>query len=119
MNSLLVHRFFTALMISTMFAVPASIAQQTTHHVHYKAVEIPTFGGPASYINPASVFGSHTQINSQSAAVGAAATSIPALPTSNGFVCFGPAGAVPFIYHAFEWGNGRTTDLGTLSGANE
>src|SRR5437868_12485138 len=79
MNSLLVNRFFTALMLSTMFAVPASIAaQQNTKHARYKAVEIPTFGGPASYINPASVFGSHTQINSQGAAVGAAATSIPA-----------------------------------------
>ncbi len=93
-------------------------AQKPRHH-HYKAVDIPTFGGPASYINPASVFGSPTQINSRGTAVGVAATSIPYFPTSNGFVCFGPAGNVPFVYHAFKWMDGTVTDLGTLSGPDE
>ena len=93
-------------------------AQKPRHH-HYKAVGIPTFGGPASYINPASVFGSSTQINSRGTAVGATATSIPYFPASNGFVCFGPGGNVPFVYHAFEWMNESLTDLGTLAGPDE
>ena len=93
--------------------------ETTAKHTHYKAVDIPTFGGPASYINPASVFGSPTQINSRGTAVGAAATSIPYFPTSNGFVCFGPEGVVPFVYHAFKWMNESLTDLGTLSGPDE
>ena len=92
---------------------------RAARHSHYKAVDIPTFGGPTSYINPASVFGSPNQINSRGTAVGAAATSIPTPSTANGFVCFGPEGNVPFVYHAFEWLNGLTTNLGTLSGPAE
>ena len=103
-----------------LFAQEQSVTQEhTAKHSHYKAVDIPTFGGPASYINPASVFGSPNQINSRGTVVGVAATSIPAPPTANGFICFGPAGSVPFVYHAFEWLNGTTTDLGTLGGPAE
>ena len=51
--------------------------------------------------------------------MGAAATSIPTPPTANGFICFGPGGNVPFVYHAFEWLHGTTTDLGTLGGPAE
>ena len=120
MQTTSVLKFLTAATIFAIFPMPALIvAQQTSKHSHYKAVDIPTFGGPASYINPASVFGSPTQINSRGTAVGAAATSIPYFATSNGFVCFGPAGAVPFVYHAFKWMNGSMTDLGTLSGPDE
>jgi probable HAF family extracellular repeat protein len=93
-------------------------AEKPRHH-HYRAVDIPTFGGPASYINPASVFGSTNQINTRGTTVGAAATSIPTPPTANSFICFGPGGNVPFVYHAFEWLNGTTKDLGTLGGPAE
>jgi probable HAF family extracellular repeat protein len=99
--------------------MPLAAQELKPNHSRYRAVDIPTFGGPASYINPDSVFGSPTQINSRGTAVGAAATSIPYFPTSNGFVCFGPAGAVPFVYHAFKWLDGAVTDLGTLSGPDE
>ena len=96
----------------------AAQGQKPGHH-NYKAVDIPTFGGPASYINPASVFGSTNQINARGTTVGAAATSIPTLPAANSFICFGPGGNVPFVYHAFEWLNGTTKDLGTLGGPAE
>ena len=94
-------------------------AASAAKHTDYKAVDISTFGGPASYINPASVFGSPNQINSRGTAVGVAATSIPAPPDQQRIFCFGPAGTVPFVYHAFEWLNGTTTDLGTLGGPDE
>jgi probable HAF family extracellular repeat protein len=112
---------FAALAVPTgMTAQDQSSAHApTVEHSRFEAVDIPTFGGPASYINPASVYGSQTQINARGTAVGGAATSIPSVPTSNGFVCFGPAGAVPFVYHAFESLNGNTTDLGTLGSAAE
>jgi probable HAF family extracellular repeat protein len=93
--------------------------QQHSRHSHYRAIDILPFGGPASYINPESVFGSPNQINTSGTAVGVAATFINAVPVSNGFVCFGPAGTVPFVYHSFKWMNGSVTDLGTLSGPDE
>ena len=85
-------------------------------HRHYKAVDLGTFGGPLSYLNPASTYGSPDQINDRGTAVGGSDTSIPPTPTSNGFICFGPAGIVPFVNHAFERRNGVVTDLGTLAG---
>ena len=117
-------QFATGTTLAVLLAVlaigPALTAQEhKSKHSHYRAVDIPTFGGPSSYINPQSVFGSPTQINSRGTAVGVAATATPAFPTSNGFVCFGPAGAVPFVFHAFEWRDGTTTDLGALTGPDE
>jgi probable HAF family extracellular repeat protein len=106
-------------LLAVAIVTPLAAQQQAAPHLHYKAVDIPTFGGPSSYINPQSVFGSPTQINSRGTAVGVAATATPAFPTSNGFVCFGPAGAVPFVFHAFEWRDGTTTDLGALSGPDQ
>ena len=46
------------------------------------------------------------------------ATSIPTTPTSNSGACGGLGGAVPFVFHAFEWQNGVVTDLGALPGAD-
>src|SRR5260221_4570383 len=107
-----------------VLAVPTGVTAQdqistqapAAKHSRFEAVDIPTFGGPASYINPQSVLGSPTQINNRGRAVGAAATSNPAFPTSNGFVCFGPAGAVPFVYHAFKLLDWAVTDLRNLRG---
>ncbi len=106
------------LMAVLAIGTPLAAQEHKSKHSHYKAVDIPTFGGPESYINPQSVFGSPTQINSRGTAVGGAATATAGFPTSNGFVCFG-TGGVPFIFHAFQWMDGGVTDLGTLAGPDE
>jgi hypothetical protein len=86
-------------------------------HHHYKLIDLGTFGGPESYINPAFTLGSHHQINRRGVVVGGAATSIPTTPTSNFLVCGGLDGLVPFVNHAFEWQHGSMTDLGALCGS--
>jgi probable HAF family extracellular repeat protein len=110
-------------MLALLAAPFMSLAQEQAQdhpakHRHYKAVDLGTFGGPESYINPASVAGSPNQINEKGTAVGGSATSIPTTPVSNGFVCFGPGGIVPFVNHAFERRNGVMTDLGALGEAD-
>src|SRR5262249_42504766 len=92
------------------------IAQQQHHR--YKLVDLGTFGGPESYINPAFTFGSHHQINHQGTVVGGSATSIPTTAVSNSFVCGGLDGTVPFVNHAFKWKHGILTDLDALPGGN-
>lgn len=101
--------------------LPAQEQQQQPlrkEHLRYKLVDLGTFGGPESYINPAFTFGSHNQINRGGTVVGGAATSIPTTPTSNGFVCGGLDGTVPFVNHAFQWKGDTATDLAALPGAD-
>ena len=107
--------YITATILFAVLAVPIRLAAQ--HH-RYKLIDLGTFGGPESYINPAFTFGSHHQVNHRGTVVGGSATSIPTTPVSNGFVCGGLDGTVPFVNHAFEWKRGTTTDLGALPGGN-
>jgi probable HAF family extracellular repeat protein len=103
-----------------LVALPALLGaeEHPATHRHYKAVDLGTFGGPASYIQPTSEFGSPNQINERGTAVGGADTSIPTTPVSNFFVCGGVGGVVPFVNHAFERRDGLVTDLGSLAGAD-
>jgi probable HAF family extracellular repeat protein len=116
--------WITGTAMLTLLAVPfmargqEQAQDQPARHRHYTAVDLGTFGGPQSYINPASVVGSPNQINEKGTAVGGSATAIPTTPVSNGFVCFGPSGMVPFVNHAFERRNGVVTDLGALGGTD-
>jgi probable HAF family extracellular repeat protein len=87
-------------------------------HRRYKLVDIGTFGGPESFINPAFTFGSHNQIASDGTVVGGAATSAPTSLTSNGFVCGGLDGIVPFVNHGFQWRQGDLKDLNALADDN-
>ena len=101
-------RILKCITVMTLFgalAIPVQLAAQkrTTHFRHYKLIDIGTFGAPASYINPADTFGSPNQVNARGTAVGGAFSPIPATPTSNGFICFGPEGIEPFVNHALEW----------------
>ena len=107
-----------ALLAVLAIGTPLAAQESPAKHRHYKAIDLGTFGGPASYINPASVFGSPNQINERGTAVGAADTSIPTTPVSNLFICGGVGGVVPFANHAFERRDGLVTDLGTLAGAD-
>lgn len=108
------------LILLTALAIPVRLIareqkEHPTQHHRYKLVDLGTFGGPASYINPASTFGSHNQINRRGAVVGGAATSIPTTSISNLFVCGGLDGSVPFVNHAFQWRGVEPDDLGALA----
>ena len=81
-------------------------------HHRYRFIDLGTFGGPESYINPAFTFGSNHQLNRRGAVVGSATTSILTTSVSNGFVCGGLDGTVPFANHAFQWRNGDRDDWG-------
>jgi probable HAF family extracellular repeat protein len=87
-------------------------------HHHYKLIDIGTFGGPESYVNPAPVFGSQNQINARGTTVGGAGTAIPTTAANNGAICGGLEGKVGFVNHALEWHQGVVTDLGSLAGAD-
>jgi probable HAF family extracellular repeat protein len=90
--------------------------EQTGNFRRYKLIDIGTFGGPESYIVPFDTLGSPNQINGRGAAVGGSATSIPTTAVSNGFICGGVSGAVPFVNHAFEWQSGVIKNLPSLGG---
>jgi hypothetical protein len=81
-------------------------------HHRYKLVDIGTFGGPESNINPLG-YGS-PYISNPGTTVGTSATLIPSSPATNGFFCGGLDGITPFVFHAFEWKQGGVTDLGAL-----
>ncbi len=96
--------------------LPVQLAAQ---HTRYKLIDIGTFGGPASYVNPAPLMGSPDQVNSSGMTVGGALTSIAITSSSNNaIVCGGIEGILPLVNHAFQWQNGVLTDLGSLAGPN-
>ncbi|MGO9084011.1 MAG: hypothetical protein ACLQBK_02200 [Candidatus Sulfotelmatobacter sp.] len=111
-----------ALALVGVLAKPADLSAQAapgnSGHHHYRFIDVGTFGGPNSYINPPFAFGSHNQINRRGVAVGGSGTSIPTTPTSDLFVCGGLDGTVPFVNHAFVWQEGNVTDLGALPGGD-
>jgi probable HAF family extracellular repeat protein len=102
----------------TLFAaLSASVRQaaqgQTTHFRHYKLIDIGTFGGPASFVNP--TFNAVPALNSHGTLVGASGTAVPTTSTSDFFVCGGGEGDLPNVFHAFKWQNGSITDLGAFA----
>ena len=106
---------FVAMVGIRPFAAAQQPASETSSpHHRYRFVDLGTFGGPDSYVNAAFALGSTHQISERRVVVGAAATSTPAPP--NTAICGGPDGLVPNIFHAFEWRDGETIDLGALPG---
>src|SRR5580693_2315201 len=81
-------------------------------HHRYRLIDLGTFGGPESFIN-APVNGG-IGLNVRGTIVGGSATSVPRPAGSISFFCGGLDGSVPFIFHAFKWQDGETTDLGAL-----
>jgi len=115
---------FTRVIAMTIFfaqAISAQLAAQEheakpQHREHrYKFVDLGTFGGPASFINPAGNGGPY--ISKRGTTVGTAATVMPSNPASHGFFCSGLDGNLPFVFHAFVWHEGDVTDLGALPAA--
>jgi len=110
----------TAIMMLAVPAVPVSSVaqerpdnqQQKRGHHRYRLIDIGTFGGPASFVNPA-VNGGPT-ISRNGTTVGSSATSTPTSSHSNPFVCFGLDGTLPFVFHAFQLQEGALTDLGAF-----
>jgi probable HAF family extracellular repeat protein len=111
----------TAMTLFAVLAVPVPLAaqepQEGKQHHRYKLIDMGTFGGPASFVNPP--FNSVPALNSRGTIVGSSATSIPITSTSDGFVCGSPLGFVPASFHAFEWQKGVVTDLGALPPSEE
>jgi len=75
-------------------------------------VDVRTFGGPESNVNPAVNAG--PILSRRGTAVGGSATSVSTSPHSHPFVCGGLEGSVPFVFHAFKWQDGAVSDLGAL-----
>ena len=96
-------------------AIPARLTAQQSklNRHHYKLVELGTFGGPNSYINPVGNGGPY--MNRSGAVVGSSMTSIPLLPDNNGFPCVGSPPVFPDVFHGMEWSeDGGATDLPSL-----
>ena len=100
----------------TLFAALALPIQLAAQHTRYKLIDIGTFGGPESYVNPSGAIGSLSTLNSSGAVVGGAGTSFPLTMNSSRVICGGFEGFIPFGNHALEWQNGTLTDLGSLAG---
>jgi probable HAF family extracellular repeat protein len=114
----------TAMVLFAALAIPVHVAaqdEQEHNHRHkqhhYKLIDMGTFGGPSSFVNPP--FNSVPALNSRGTIVGSSATSIPITSTSDGFVCGSPLGFVPASFHAFQWRKGVVTDLGALPPSEE
>jgi probable HAF family extracellular repeat protein len=106
----------SAMAIPTVLVGQPQIGKPYEAKYHrYKLVDIGTFDGPASNMNP--VGNGSPYISTHGVAVGTSATSFPSGPTANGFFCNGLDGTVPFVFHAFEWKNGEVTDLESLAPA--
>lgn len=107
---------FAALAISVLPRLAAQEQQDKKQHL-YKLVDIGTFGGPASFVNPP--FNGNPELSSHGVTGGGSATPVATTSMSNLFVCGGLDGVVPNVFHAFEWQNGVVADLGALTPVDE
>lgn len=82
------------------------------HHHHYQLIDLGTLGGAQS------TQAGGRALNGDGTVVGCAETSTPDpnYPNFNPFLS--PFGADPFIYHTFEFKDGRVRDMGALPAAN-
>lgn len=106
----------TAMTLFAALAIPVRLTAQgqkegKKDHHRYKLIDLGTFGGPASYINPTGNGGPY--MNREGAVVGSSQTSIPPHPNANGYPCPGPP-----VFHAMEWADGVVTDLASLGEAD-
>jgi probable HAF family extracellular repeat protein len=112
-------RFFVwsmavVLVEALVLPIPLTAQGEKTKPRHYKLVELGTFGGPTSYINPVGNGG--PSMNRRGMVVGSSMTSIPIPTNQNGFSCPSPPNAV---FHAMQWGDDGVTDLGSLGNPSD
>ena len=102
----------SAILVPVHVAAQAGPAGESKHH-HYKLIDIGTFGGPRSFVNPGSgnEFGTYVMVlNSGGSVTGWAETSTPdPFPA----FCFSDDCV---IAHTFVWKNGAKLDMGALPG---
>ena len=100
-------RTLTCITAMTLFAGLATPVRLGAQHHRYKLIDLGTFGGLGSYVEP---LGNGGPIMSPAGAVvGQAETSIPVLTTTNPFCDPGTN-----IFRALGWLHGVVPDLGTL-----
>jgi probable HAF family extracellular repeat protein len=102
----------TTITLLAALVIPAMLAAQnnqghTQKHHHYRLIDVGTFGGPNTNVNPGTVV-----INKQEAVVGSADTTTPDPYAPN---CFNED---CFVSHGFQWRNGILSDLGALPGGS-
>jgi probable HAF family extracellular repeat protein len=99
-----------AVLLATLTPRTGLAAQENKpKHLHYRVIDLGTFGGPQSYLNiPDNSYA--RVLNRRGSVVGWADTSIPD-PYPD--FCFDQD---CLIAHAFKWKNGTRFDLGTLPG---
>jgi len=114
--SLTLVTLFVALAIPVRLDAQDNQDHEHRHH-HYKLIDMGTFGGPASFINPP--FNVNPELSRRGVTAGGSATAVPTTSTSNFFVCGGLDGLVPKVFHAFEWHDGAVLDLGALPPVHE
>jgi probable HAF family extracellular repeat protein len=110
-------RIASLLLVNLVLLATSLIAQDSAARQHpprYKLVDLGTFGGRASFVNPAWELGGPKQMNLHGTTVGSAATSEPT-PLGCPF-CNGLDGQVHTVFHAFRWSNGTLLDMGALPG---
>jgi probable HAF family extracellular repeat protein len=110
----------TCLMVLAAFAtlaIPDRLVtqeQKGSHstHQHYRLIDLGTFGGITSYVNPVGNGGPY--MNREGMVVGSSMTSIPIPANQNGYPCPSPPNEV---FHAMEWSSVGVSDLGSLGAA--
>ena len=109
--------FAAMTLVGVMVSAVPLVAQKNNNHQHhhYQLIDLGTFGGPASFVNPS--FNVFSSLSSNGITVGSSATATPTNPYSDFFVCGGLDGVVPNVFHAFAWQDGSVVDLGSLAGS--
>jgi len=107
---------FAALAAPIRLAAQDKEIQKPNKHHHYQLVDMGTFGGPESFVNPP--FNVFSSLNSEGTTVGSSATVIPSNSSNNFYVCGGLDGVVPNVFHAFAWQDGSVVDLSGLAGSD-
>jgi probable HAF family extracellular repeat protein len=95
----------TSLVAALMVSGLAAQQQPKAEKPRYALIDLGTFGGPDSGNNSPSVI-----LTNEGAVTGVADTAVPDPYAPN---CFAPE---CFVQHAFQWQDGKMTDLGALPG---